>query len=319
MNLTLEHVKNFTREELKFQTIIAGIKLEHPIMNGAGTCKLLKEVKELARSNSAAITVGSITKESRKEKSGTFYRSSSLFSLNSVEPANPGENYYQENLTEMVAIAHSFNKPLFLSVAAQNPTDYAFLTQMVLQEGADLVELNLSCPNDWSKGRQRRIPCFSPRITSKILQRVEEKVGVKARAAVKLSSFSDPFLLRKVARVINRWKLVKVVTTSNTFPNALAINEKGELWIDSHDGLASLGGPALRPISLGQIKQLRKLLPNRIDIVGSGGITEGKDVLDCERVGAVAVQITTPLLDRGLKVFDTLLIQLARAMKLYQP
>jgi len=35
---------------MELQTEIAGMVLEHPLMNGAGTCRSLAEVKELARS-----------------------------------------------------------------------------------------------------------------------------------------------------------------------------------------------------------------------------------------------------------------------------
>lgn len=89
----------------------------------------------------------------------------------------------------------------------------------------------------------------------------------------------------------------------------------GKPLIDSEDGLAALGGPMLKPLALGNVKQLRQILPKRIDVVGCGGITYGKDIRDYLRAGADAVQIATALLKFGPKVFDRLLIEFFESIK----
>jgi dihydroorotate dehydrogenase (fumarate) len=44
---------------------------------------------------------------------------------------------------------------------------------------------------------------------------------------------------------------------------------------------------------LGHIKQLRKLLPENIDLIGIGGIACGGDMAEYLAVGATCVQVTT--------------------------
>lgn len=298
---------------------IADIILEHPVMNAAGTCKLLdgpEGVREFARSATAVIMVGSITVEYREGNTGEVYWAGEGFSLNSLGLPNPGASFYRTHLPEMVAIAHETGKPLFVSVAGFNPTEYAILTELAFRGGADLVELNLSCPNVWGGGRQKRIACFDPQLVGEILFLVEKEVGVEAKIAVKLSPFSDPFALSEVAKVIAESKLVKVVTTVNTFPNAFSYDEKGKPRITPGGGLAGLGGPALKPIGLGQVIQSRSMLPERIDIIGVGGITTGQDILDYLKAGACAVQITTAFLERRAKVFGELLTEFVNLVDL---
>jgi len=298
---------------MELQTSVAGILLEHPLMNGAGTCKLLEGsegVRELARSNTAAIMVGTITIEQREGNSGEVYWANEMFSLNSLGWPNPGRLYYQQHLPTMAVLSHNAGKPLFVNVGGGGPDEYATLTELALEGGADLVELDLSCSSIWEKGQQKRIPCFVPQLVREILRCVEEKVGEEAKVAVKLSPFSDPFALGEVAKVIGEWKLVKVVTSTNTFPNAFSYDEKGKPRLTPGGGFAALGGPAIKPIGLGQVKQLRSLLPSRMDIIGVGGIIAGSDILDYQRAGAVAVQIATALLGRRLKVFSQLLSEL---------
>jgi dihydroorotate dehydrogenase (fumarate) len=298
--------------EIQTKVDLAGIILEHPVMNGAGTCKFLEGpegVRRLVHSNAAAIMVGSMTIKQREGNIGETYWSGDGLSLNSRGLPNPGISYYARNLPEMVVLAHNANKPLFLSVAGFNPAEYALLSEFAFRRGADGTELDLGCGNIWENSQQNRIACFDPQLMEEILRCVEAKVGEKARVFVKLSPFSDPVLLRQVAGVIEKFRVVKAVTTSNTFPNALLFDEKGKPRITPGGGLAGLGGSALKPIILGQIKQLREVLPKNIAIVGCGGIAAGKDIRDCQLAGANAVQICTVLLQFGPEIFTRLLLE----------
>jgi len=293
---------------------LAGIYFEYPLMNAAGTCKLLEGsdgVRELARSASAAVMVGSITLEPREDNSGESYWASELFSLNLRSLANPGSDFYLKYLPEMVKITHGSDKPLLVSAAGFNPSEYAILSQLALEAGADLVEENLSCPNIWQESRQERIACFDLQLVGEILFCLEKELGKEAKVAVKISPFSDPFALNELAKVIGASKIVKAVTAVNTFPNAFSFDEKGKPRISSGGGLAGMGGAALKPISLGQVRQLREVLPERIQVMGAGGISTGQDVLDYLRAGAIAVQMATSILKRkGVNVFSRILTEL---------
>lgn len=294
---------------MKLQTEVAGIQLEHPLMNAAGTCKTLADVKKLAHSSSAAIMVGSITLEPRIGNAGDVYWAGPTFSLNSLGLPNRGAPYYREEIPGMVAVAHEKGKPLFLSVAGFSPEEYANLAELAFQGGTDLVELNLGCPNVWQSNAQKRIACFDPALVNEVLRCVEEKVGADAKVSVKISPFSDPFALAEVAQVIGASKLAKAVTTVNTFPNAFSYNGT-KPRITPGGGLAGFAGPAMKPIGLGQVRQLREFLPERIQIIGVGGITHGKDIQEYRQSGAVATQVATAYLERHEQVFSSLLSEL---------
>jgi dihydroorotate dehydrogenase (fumarate) len=300
--------------ELKTEVDLAGIHLAGPIMNGGGTCKKLEEVKELTRSATAAIMVGGITIPERELGWGTRFKSNNLFSLNAMELANPGAEYYGKHLPEMVRIAHQSGKALFVNVAEFVPCNFATLTKLCFEKGADLAELDLSCPNYLEK-EQEDIICLDLGLVKEILEAVTEAVGEEAKIAVKLSPFSDSFQLKKIAKVISQSKVVKAVTTTNTFPGALAYNDEGRALIDSKDGFAALGGPALKPIAIGQVKQFRNILPPNIQLIHSGGITYGIDIRDAFLAGAEVVQVSTAYFNEGPKVFERLLLDYYRVMQ----
>ncbi|MDD5433362.1 MAG: nitronate monooxygenase [Candidatus Pacebacteria bacterium] len=296
-----------------FSVNLAGLELQHAIGNAAGTCRSPEDIQELANSCVSAIMVGSITVEPREGNKGNVFWTSpdGQFSLNSNGLPNKGAEFYkqelQQELPKMVEIAHKAGKPLFVSVAGFSPRGYAFLAKLAFEARADMVELNLSCPNVYFNDKQKRIPCFNVSETKDILCEVETEVGIEANIAIKLNPISDPFLLQSIAWVLEDWELVKTVTSCNTFPNGLALDEKGKPVITFGEGFGGISGPALKPFALGQVKQLRALLPERIDIIGCGGISTGRDVADFLVAGAKAVQVGTAFLNGGVTVFDNIL------------
>ncbi|SQE00570.1 Dihydroorotate oxidase [Parafrankia sp. Ea1.12] len=289
---------------------LAGIALEHPIMNAAGTCKTVEDVTALARGAVAAVVVGSITRDARTGNGGEVYWSGGSYSLNALGLPNRGIGYYAEQLPAMADIAHGYGKPLVVSVAGFAAEEYATLARVAADTGADLIELNLGCPNVWDGGSQKRIACFDPGQTDAICAQVEAalaagRAGPGHRRApaygVKVSPFSDPEALADLAALLGRRSEAdggpRFVTAVNTFPNALVLDDRRRPVLDV--ALAGLSGAALKPVGLGQVRQLRALLPEQVDVVGVGGVLGGRDVADYLAAGARAVQGATAFWNRG--------------------
>jgi dihydroorotate dehydrogenase (fumarate) len=288
---------------------LAGVALEHPVMNAAGTCKTARDVDAFARSAVAAIVVGSITLRPRSGNAGNVYWSGPAYSLNALGLPNRGLDYYAEHLPRMVASAHAAGKPLIVSVAGFDVQEYRRIAEVVAPTGVDLVEVNLACPNVWDGGAQKRIACFDPGQTAAVctavgdalLARSPSDSGQAVPYGVKISPFSDPAALTELAAALGERAGQpagpRFVTAVNTFPNAYVVDADHRPVIDVE--LAGLSGPALKPVGLGQVRQLRRLLPATVDVVGVGGVSAGRDVAEYLRAGAVAVQAATAFWNRG--------------------
>ncbi len=297
-----------------FGLTLAGISLEHPLMNAAGTCKRFEGregIETLVRTASSAAVLGSITLNSRVGNGPGDYYCDDLRSHNSLGLPNPGLHYVYETLSEMLHLAHDQMKPLFVSIAGFSPLEYRSLAGTMLRSGADLVELNLGCPNCWRGSTQTRIACFDPDMVGEILTAVRGSVGDSAPIGVKVSPFSDPFGLQMLAKTLNEFPLVKIVTTCNTFPNAFWLDESGASRILPGGGLSGMAGPALKTIGLGQVKQLRALLRPDIQIIGVGGVKTGQDVRDYLCAGAVAVQAATGPIEEGPRFYGRVIGEFA--------
>lgn len=176
--------------ELDIGVKLVGFYIDWPVMNGAGSCRTIEEVRSLARSNIPIVMSGSFTKEKRGENKGETFWYDDWFSLNSRGLPNLGSEVFDKIIPEMAAIVHQAGKLLAISVAGFTPQEYALLAKLAFAAGADIVELNLSCPNVWEGNRQKRIACFYPDLVKEILKCVEEAVGSEAKVFVKLSPFS---------------------------------------------------------------------------------------------------------------------------------
>jgi len=279
--------------EVRLVTILAGVELEHPLMNGPGTCKTVEDVRRFARSSVSAVNVGSITVLDRPSNPGNTYWSGVHYALNSRGLPNPGHAYYAQNLPEMADLCHANGKGFTLSVAGFRPEEYGVLAKVGFQGGADYIELNLGCPNVWAEGQQKRIASFDPSGIVSILRAVERRVPVnKARIGIKLSPYSDPGMLEEVADTIAQLP-VNYIATCNTFPNSYEIDDSGKPVIGA--GYAGLSGEAMKPVGQGQVRQFRERLNGGVQIIGMSGILTGRDMADYLQpdVGADAVAATT--------------------------
>lgn len=274
------------------------------VMNGAGPVKLAEHVHELAQiPEISAIVVGSITLLPRQGNEGnTFYMDpEGRFSLNSKGLPNPGLAYYEDHLTNMVEEAHVNGKLLIVSVAGFSPEEYALLADSVIRHGADGVELNLGCPNALGEnGQQKAIASFYPTLIRDIIASVEQTIGTSHWVSAKISPFSNPAQLSEIGLLLANSQLIKAVVTSNTFPNAFAFNEEGVKAIDPQDGLGGMAGPALMPIALGQVRQLRSLLPEGKLLIGVGGIATPQNANAFLSAGADGIQATTAYVESGI-------------------
>ena len=191
-------------------------------------------------------------------------------------------------------------KPLIASVAGFSVQEYLALADMASKAGADLIELNLGCPNTSAAGVANPIFSFDLDAMKEILDGL---ASCPTPFSVKLSPYSNPAELGRTAAVIAASKAAAIVTC-NTFPNGYWQDDKGAAVIGPNGGLAGTSGEAMLAISVGQVKQFRSALPEPIAVIGVGGITKPEDVTQYLNAGASAVQVATHIVRHGHAAID---------------
>lgn len=285
-------------------THIGEVSIPTPIMNAAcSVAKSIDDVKALADTRVGVVLVGSITVAPRSGNPEPRWHAGEGFALNSFGMPNEGMEFYRIHLPEMIAIVHAAAKKFALSIAGFSTAEYVSLAQLADEAGVDLLELNFGCPNVNIDGKQKSIVSFDTESLDEIIQAVSEVT--KTPLMVKVSPYSNPAELARVAETINGSKKVAAVVTTNTFPNGYLTENAEPILANTFGGVS---GAAMKPISLGQVRQFRNVLDDNIAVVGVGGIESSEDAQQYFDAGAEIVQCATLIVRDGHQAIDRVVI-----------
>ncbi len=188
------------------------------------------------------------------------------------------------------------------------------LAKACQDEGADALELNLSCPH------MDRVDMGSnigkdPQLISTVTRAVKEVARVPVWA--KLTPSTTDVVVEARGAFLGG---ADAITSSNTFPSLPLIDPETlefEVNVDGLVSLGGLGGPAILPLSLAKMVQLTQAFPDKA-FSGIGGIAEFGHALNYFLLGCGTVQVcTAAMLDHaiGPNIIKRLLSGMAEAME----
>lgn len=181
------------------------------------------------------------------------------------------------------------------------------------------VELNLSCPN--VPGHPP--PAYYAEELRAFLSAIPEfpslPIGLKTPPYTHADQFE--MLVVSLAALPGR---VSFLTSTNTLGNCVVMaaqfgGDGPQLVLPSDGGFGGMAGPAIHPLSLGNVMSLRRLLDQHgleIDIIGVGGVADAHGYKRMRKVGARFVGVATALGKQGSAVFDRISRGLERQAKL---
>ncbi|WP_168565359.1 dihydroorotate dehydrogenase [Crateriforma spongiae] len=255
------------------------LKLSNPIMVASGTFGYAREMEKVVDlSLLGGLLPKTITAEPRMGNPPWRTVETSAGLLNAIGLDNDGvDAFIQHHLPYL----RQLPTPVVVSIAGRTRDDFVSLAeQIAAQGGAAAIELNLSCPNvsggidfgtDADSCRkvvdQVRQSCDLP-ILAKLTPNVTRIADIAAAAA---DGGAD------------------AVCLINTVL-AMAVNWRSRRPILGN-GMGGLSGPAIKPIALRCVHQVRQAVD--IPIIGIGGIANIDDVMQFLVTGASAVQIGT--------------------------
>jgi len=293
---------------------LAGKSLETPFVNAAGSINgasaedILRQVSLLSNTAIGAITVGSFTVPEQAgnevayggtvyyfdEKTGATYNSMGL--------PNIGLAAAKTVMPEIIKRAHDGGKPVIASVsptqASKKIGDTFEQTIRLVYEmqlaGADLIEVNTSCPNVVTEeGARKPILGYDLEGMTELVSRLAPWTGVQdSTVGVKL----PPYLTKEerqitpgLARLFKESGVFGFLVTANTIPDQAPLDDRGEYILAVPGGSGGMSGPATRYIGREQLGMWRTLVGNSLDIMSTLGVDGGKEMAVRRELGADAV------------------------------
>ena len=261
------------------RTTLCGIELDNPAIPASGTFGYGREFAELYDINIlGTFSFKGTTKDPRFGNPTPRIAETASGMLNAVGLQNPGVDKVIS--VELPALAKVFRKPVMANVSGFSVEDYVYTCEKLDKEPqVGWLEVNISCPNVHGGGMS-----FG----------TDPKAAAEVTAAVKKVT-AKPVIMKLTPNVTDIVSVAKACEDAGADGISL-INTLLGMRIDlktRHPLLANntggLSGPAVFPVALRMVWQVAKAVD--IPVVGMGGVSSAKDVIEMMMAGACAVEI----------------------------
>ena len=258
---------------------IAGVKFKNPVITASGTFGFGKEYNELYPVSAlGGICTKGLTIKEREGNASPRVAETPSGMLNSVGLQNPGVEYY---LKEYDGWLSGIGTTVIANIAGSKLEDYVAIASRINDSNADMVELNISCPNVRSGGIAFGVQPDSVRRVTEAVKKVCVK-PVITKLTPNVSCIADNAKAAEDGGA-------DAISLINTITD-MAVDYKRRRPIRANN-TGGLSGPCVKPIALRMVWECYNAV--KIPIIGLGGITSYTDVLEFMICGARAVQVGT--------------------------
>ena len=256
---------------------IAGVEFTNPVMTASGTFGSGMEYGEFVDLNKLGgiITkgvsnvpwVGNATPRVAETYGGM---------LNAIGLQNPGIELFIERDLEFLK---QFDTRVIVNVCGKTVEDYVEVVERLSNEAADMLEINVSCPNV-KEGAiafgQKADALFH--ITSEIKKKAKQPVIMKLSPNV-----TDITEMAKAAEAAG----ADAVSLINTITGMKIDIHKRSFALANKTG--GLSGPAIKPVAVRMVYQVANAV--KIPVIGMGGIQDAEDAIEFMLAGASGVAV----------------------------
>jgi dihydroorotate dehydrogenase (fumarate) len=235
-------------------------------------------------------------------------------SLNSMGLPNLGYKYYCEIIPKL---KKKYRKPVIASISATKDGEileqYVEMAKAVCKAGADMIEVNTSCPNLSGDPIGMDLELMKT-----ILEEVKKNVNIPVSVKLMPYTFSLSFI-KKVADILIDSK-IDCIATINSVPFCVDVDlATFKKVIRPNNGFGGFGGISVLQVALANVhwfyKYFQEHSSRKIYIFGVGGVRDGETAIKHFLVGADALQIGTAILIEGPGVFGKIVKEIEEWME----
>ncbi|MBQ5885215.1 MAG: dihydroorotate dehydrogenase [Clostridia bacterium] len=258
---------------------ISGLVLDNPIIPASGTFGYGYEYAELFDINClGSFSFKGTTREARFGNPTPRIAECPAGMINSVGLQNPGvEKVISEELPKL---KECFSKKVIANVGGFSLDEYAETCQMLDgQEQVGLLEVNISCPNVHNGGMSFGT---DPKMAAEVTKRV--KAVTTKPVYIKLSPNVTDIV--EIAKACEDAGADGISMINTLLGMRIDLKTKKPIIANKMGGFS---GSAILPVALRMVYQVYDAV--KIPIIGMGGVSTAKDVIEMMLAGATAVQI----------------------------
>jgi len=263
---------------IDMKVTLAGLTLKNPVTTASGTFSAKDNSKFYDISQLGAVITKGVASVPWAGNNTPRIAESYGGMINAVGLQNPGVDKFIEDELPYLS---NFDVPVIANVVGKSISEYCEVVEKLNETNVAMMEINISCPNVKEGGISFGV---DPKMASELTKQVR-KVSKK------------PLILKLTPNVSDITEIAKAVEAEGADCISL-INTLLSMKIDIYKKkpilaniMGGLSGPAIKPVAVRMVYQVRKAVS--IPIIGLGGIMTGEDAVEFLMAGADAVSVGT--------------------------
>ncbi len=258
---------------------IGPVELKNPVMTASGTFGSGAEYREFVDLNQLGAVVtkgvanvpwsGNPTPRIAEIHSGM---------MNAIGLQNPGMEVFCER---DLPYLQQFDTKVIVNVCGHSPEEYLAVVERLADEPADLLEINISCPN----------------VNANFLAFGQDPKHVESLTTQIKKAAKQPVIMKLTPNVTDIGEIARAAEAGGADAISL-INTLTGMKIDINrrtfalaNKTGGVSGPCIKPVAVRMVYQAAQAV--KIPVIGMGGIQNGEDALEFILAGATAVAVGT--------------------------
>jgi dihydroorotate dehydrogenase (NAD+) catalytic subunit len=271
------------RTTVDMSTSLGRLDFVSPVFTASGCAAAGKELDQFIDITTiGAVVTKSVMLNPRSGRATPRMAETPSGMLNGIGLQGPGIDDFIEN--DLSWLSQKGAKTI-VSIAGNNVAEFGKVADKLRDiPGVIAIEVNISCPNVENRGQ---VFACDPYAAADVINNVRRNVSASIPLIAKLSP--DVTDITEIAKAV-----VKAgadgLSVINTLLGMVIDTDTLRPLLSGKTG--GLSGPAIRPVAVRCVYQIRKALPN-IPIIGMGGIRNGRDAIEFFAAGANAISVGT--------------------------
>jgi dihydroorotate dehydrogenase subfamily 1 len=283
----------FVPKDDKFlKTDVRGTIFPNPIMNSSGTAVSGKHLYRFAVNGAGGMVTKSVCFDRREGYNNPcVIEISPLTYQNAVGLPNQGVKDFDLEIKD----AKYAKVPLITSIFGQTdplPEEFGKVAYYMKKYGADMIELNISCPHTKVSACEE-----NPELVKEIVRSVKKAVK-ETPTFVKVSPNANYVEVAKASVEGG----ADGITAINTLRFMFKDKTLNIPYMASPSGTGGISGKDHAALAKKIVYEIRREVD--VPIAGAGGIFSGKDIIDYAMNGACLFHVCSALITEGVGVFE---------------
>lgn len=258
---------------------LAGMQMDNPVVPASGTFGYGNEFKDFYDINIlGSFSFKGTTKDARFGNPTPRIAECKNGMINAVGLQNPGVEHVIKY--ELPELKKYFNKKVIANVSGFSVDDYAYTCHLLdKEEQVGILEVNVSCPNVHGGGMSFGT---SPECAAEVTKAV--KAVTTKPVFIKLSPNVTDIV--SIAKACEEAGADGICLINTMLGMRVDIKRRKPVIANTMGGFS---GDAIFPVAVRMVYQVAKAC--NIPVMGCGGVSTAKDVIEMMMAGATAVQV----------------------------